>query len=605
MIQIKNLSKSYGVQDLFSEVSLSLGDKEKIGIIGRNGTGKSTFFKLILGHEGYDNGEILIPEFYTINTLEQNLQFTEKTLLEQVCTVLPADEVTGIKPEWKAKSILMGLGFAEDRFTASPNSFSGGYKIRIRLAEALVQEPDLLLLDEPTNYLDILSLRWLAQFLRGWKKNFMLITHNKRFMEQVVQTTCALHRGKIRKMKGGPTKLLDQIQKDEEVYEKTRLNRIKKQKKTEEFIRNFRAGARSAGLVQSRIKALEKQEVAEKLEYLPPIKFSFPCLEFRGKSLMEIRNICFAYPKTTENILDKFHLEVLPRERIAIIGKNGKGKSTLLKIMAGHLEKTSGHIKRYETLEWGYFGDESKKELDENNSIIAELCSVGVKEQYARQVAASLLFTGNAVKKQIKFLSGGEKSRVALGKIMLKKHHVLFLDEPSNHLDMESVQALISALQSFEGTVVFVSHDEQLLDALATQLVIFEPEGILVKNMTYPEFLEKIGWAEEEDQLEKKTLSADDEGSQKNMYQQKKELKKRLRMAQNMQVRLEEENKQLEKELQKQSLLLHKAIKTRDSVAMAKMGKITKDLDDTMRINLEKIEEAMMEELEIEDELNN
>ena len=597
MIQIKNLSKGYADQDLFTDASLVIGDKDKVGVVGRNGTGKSTFFKLLLGEEGYDDGSIEIPEYYRIRSLEQNLNFEEKTLLEQICVSLP----NNIESEhWKAKSILMGLGFEEKDFMRSPFEFSSGYKVRIRLAQALVGEADMLLLDEPTNYLDIVSLRWLSNFLQNWQNAFILITHNRNFMEEVVDYTVAIHRGKMRKMKGGPTKLLDHIAKDEEVYEQTRKNALQKKAKTEEFIRNFRAGARSAGLVQSRIKSLDKQEIGTKLEYLPPIVFNFKAEVFRGNSLIELRNVCFHYPDSeNRTLIEKFHLEILANECVAIIGKNGKGKSTLLDLMGGKLIKDSGHIKRYQTLKTGYFGDHLKKELQDENTIIAELMSIGgIKEQEARKMAASLLFTGNLGKKKIKFLSGGEKSRVALGKVMLEKCHLLLLDEPSNHLDMESVQALISALKKFEGSIVFVSHDEQFLHELATRLVVFEEDKISVKEFGYQEFLNQGGWLEEQNLAPKKVRKT---LADKNDFAEKKEQKKRLRKIQKDQDKLEKKNYEIEKKLIEISGDFQEACNSADSEKIKELGEQIKNYNDKKDKNILEQEKLMEEEIQLEE----
>lgn len=601
MIQIKNLTKSYTHQVLFSNVDLTFGEKEKVGIIGRNGTGKSTFIKMILGKEMPDEGNIEITPGFRIRSLEQHLNFSEDTLLEQVCSALPAQQEGFPREDWKAKSILMGLGFAEEKFDMPPSSFSGGYQIRIRLAEALVGDADMLLLDEPTNYLDIVSLRWLENFLKGWKNAFILITHDQEFMTKTVQSTVALHRGKMRKIKGSPQKVMDQILKDEQVYEKTRQNTIKKTKKTEEFIKNFRAGARSAGLVQSRIKSLAKQDTGEKLEYLPQIHFNFKAEPFRGTSLIELRNICFGYEPDTL-LIDKFHVEIGGRQKIAIIGKNGKGKSTLLKIMGGYLEKNSGHIKKYHTLTTAYFGDEEKKALNPEHSILSEMLTVtGIKEMEARKICGSLLFSGNTVKKQIKFLSGGEKSRVLLGKAMLQKAHLLLLDEPTNHLDMESVQAITNAIRDFEGSAVIVSHDERLLKSVANRLIVFEPEKISLREQTYVQFLEADGWQEEDNIAAggKEKVASD----QKKKFLEKKELQKKIRLLQNQQKKIEEENISLQEELEKNSFLLHKAVRSADNKKISELGKLTKSADETIRNNEELLEELILEELEAEEVL--
>lgn len=292
MLTISGLTKFYGHQTLFENVYLNIGPKEKIGLVGRNGTGKTTFLKILLGEEAHQEGEIEMPNGYRVKSLEQHLKFTEKTILGQVCKALPKNV---LNEDWKAKSILMGLGFDTYDFERPPSEFSSGFQVRVRLAEALVSESDLLLLDEPTNYLDILSLRWLERFLKSWKGAFVLVTHDQHFMDLVVSHTVAIHRGHMRKMAGGPIKLLEHIKKDEEIYEKTRKNQTKKLEKEDEFIRKFRAGARSAGLVQSRIKSLAKQGVKQKLDNIATIKFQFRSIPCKSDSVVQATDVSFAY----------------------------------------------------------------------------------------------------------------------------------------------------------------------------------------------------------------------------------------------------------------------------------------------------------------------
>lgn len=594
MIRISDLNKSYGSQVLFQDVNLRINEHEKIGLIGRNGSGKSTFLKMLLDREDDQGGALHIPEQLIISSLEQHLNFEHDNLLKQVCGSLSAHAK---HEDWRAKSLLMGLGFSEADFDKAPKSFSSGFQIRIRLAEALVAEPHLLLLDEPTNYLDILSLRWLTKFLKTWKGSFILVTHDRRFMNEVVTHTVGIHRGKMRKMKGGPQKLMDQIHLEEDVHEKTRVNQEKKQKKTEEFIRTFRAGARSAGLVQSRIKALEKQEVKQKLENLPEIKFRFHSEPFHGDSLLKAHNLCFGYEDGPE-LVTNFSLTAQPGDRIAVIGRNGKGKSTLLRLLSGHLKPKSGKLKTHVNLRQGYFGAESKEELVYNRTILEELRTMPkVKEQELRNLCGSLLFSGDASKKQISKLSGGEKSRVCLGKVMLYDSHLLFLDEPTNHLDMESCDALIKALKKYTGTVIFVSHDEEMVSQLATRLVVFDRGEISVKDQTYQEFLDMGGWSEEEDQGDFKFVKRDSDN--KVQYLKRKEDKKRLRILRSRQQELEKLITKLEKQILETAVLNQKACDAKYYDQMKTLGQKTKDLNEQMETALEELEKVMDEEMEL------
>lgn len=594
MIRITDLNKSYGSQVLFQDVNLRLEENEKIGLIGRNGSGKSTFLNMLLDRDDDQNGALSIPKTLTISSLEQHLDFEHDTLLGQVCSALPAGSE---HDDWKAKSLLMGLGFTESGFSKHPSSFSSGFQIRIRLAEALVAEPHLLLLDEPTNYLDILSLRWLSRFLKNWKGSFVLVTHDRHFMNEVVTHTIGIHRGKMRKMKGGPQKLIDQIFLEEDMYERTRVNHEKKQKKTEEFIRTFRAGARSAGLVQSRIKSLEKQKINEKLSKLPEIKFRFHSSIFHGDSLIRATNLNFGYGE--EELIKDFSLSPIPGDRIAIIGRNGKGKSTLLNLLSGRLKPKSGKLKTHVNLKTGYFGSESRDELIPSRTILEELRTLSnVKEQEIRNVCGSLLFSGDASKKQIAKLSGGEKSRVCLGKVILRDTHLLFLDEPSNHLDMESSQALIQSLKDYKGTVIFVSHDEDMISELANKLVIFDGGKITVKDQTYQEFLEDGGWAEELDEGIFKFAKPPSDNKVK--YLKRKEDKKRLRALQKKQKDLEKLIDKLENQKEKINVLLHQAFEKKNQDKMVELGKKVKDISTQIDQAIEEMERAMNEEMGLE-----
>lgn len=553
MIRIQHLSKHFGEYDLFEDVHLTIGPKEKVGLVGRNGSGKSTFLKMLLGHEPYDEGSIEMPNNLRVQSLEQEFDFTEPTILKQVCLALPAD---AFGQEWQAESILMGLGFTKSDFERAPQEFSSGMQVRIRLAQALLTEADLLLLDEPTNYLDILSLRWLERFLQSWNGAFVLVTHDQTFMEKVVTHVVGIHRGKMRKMEGGPMKLMAQIEREEEVYEKTRVNQEKKAAKTKEFISKFRAGARSAGLVQSRIKALDKQKVHRKLEHLPEIKFNFKADDFQGSELLRATNISYAYPDS-DPVIEGFSISVRPKDRIAIIGPNGKGKSTLLRLLIEELTLSNGKLKHHINLKIGYFGESEVKALNPQNSIMMELTAHSkAKAQVVRSVCGALLFTGSTVKKPIGKLSGGEKSRVGLAKVMLSECNLLVLDEPTNHLDMESCQALTEALKSFPGTILFVTHDERMISELSTRLVVFDAGRVKVLEKNYQDFLRSGGWTEEATYLPAPSKKS---SANKEDYLEQKETKKQLRFVQKEQVKLEKKLSKMEEEQETLIALLSQA----------------------------------------------
>jgi ATP-binding cassette subfamily F protein 3 len=591
MIRINHLTKGYGDHELFEDVTLNIGPKEKIGLVGRNGSGKSTFLKILTGQEHYEGGTIEMPSHFRIQSLEQHLDFTEPTILQQVCQALPTD-AHGM--EWQAESILMGLGFTKGDFERAPDEFSSGMQVRLRLAQALVSEADLLLLDEPTNYLDIVSLRWLERFLSTWKGAFILVTHDRTFMKKVVTHVVGIHRGKMRKMQGGPAKLMEQILREEEVHEKTRLNQEKKDAKTKEFISKFRAGARSAGLVQSRIKALDKQKIHRKLDKLPEINFHFKSEVFNGSQLLRATNIAYAYEEANP-VIEKFSLAVRPKDRIAIIGPNGRGKSTLLRLLVNDLIVQEGNLKSHDNLKIGYFGVSQINALNSQNTILSELIALPrTNEQLVRTVCGSLLFTGDSVKKQISKLSGGEKSRVGLAKLMLSENNLLVLDEPTNHLDMESCHALTQALEVFPGTVVFVSHDEAMISKLATRLVVFDGGRVDVLERGYDHFLQTIGWAEEEILQSAQGKRA---SSNKEDYLAKKEAKKKLRNLKKAQATLEKNLQTMEAELEEITPLLSQAYVEKNEADMLNYGSKAKDLHKAIEAGFKDLE-RLMEEVE-------
>ncbi|MGD9233424.1 MAG: ATP-binding cassette domain-containing protein [Desulfobacterales bacterium] len=495
MINVENLTKSYDREVLFDSVSFKLNPKEKIGLLGRNGHGKTTLFRLITRKVSPDSGIIIIPKHYRIGYVRQELKFTKDNVLAEGMTGLREDEKD---QHWKVEGILSGLGFSKEDFQRHPGEFSGGFQVRLNLAKVLVSEPDLLLLDEPTNYLDITSIRWVERFLNRWPRELMLITHDRSLMDKVISHTLGIHRRKIRKLTGNTEKYYAQLAQDEEVYEKTRLNDERRRKEIKQFINRFRAKARLANLVQSRIKTLSRMENKEKLERLKTLDFSFRDSPFPKKQVMNIRNVSFSYD-TQKPLIRNFNFSSKARERICVVGKNGKGKTTLLKLMSGALKPRKGDIALHPAVKQGYFEQSNIKNLDESRTIEEEILfsHPDVDRQQARNICGAMMFEGDSALKKIGVLSGGEKSRVILGKLLVTPLNLLLLDEPTNHLDMESCDAMLSAIDSFEGTVIMVTHNEMFLHALAERLIVFQNHRIDVFEGTYQRFLEKYGWSDE------------------------------------------------------------------------------------------------------------
>ncbi len=495
MIRAENVTKSFGERLLLDSISFSLNSRERLGVVGLNGHGKTTLFRLITGEEQPDSGAILIPKNYRIGYIRQELEFTADTALAEGIGALPAHERD---QGWKVEKILAGLGFSMEDFQRHPAEFSGGFQVRLNLVKALVSEPDLLLLDEPTNFLDIASIRWVEQFLSHWPHEVMLITHDRSFMDKVVTHTMGIHRRKVRKIVGNTAKYYDQIARDEEIYEKTRRKDERRRKEIDQFISRFRAKARLANLVQSRIKTLQKTEKKEKLEKLKTLDFSFRSSPFAGKQVLSARKLSFGYDPHKKIIRD-FSLTVGAGERICIVGKNGKGKTTLLKLLAGELRPQSGEVVYHPSVEMGFFEQTNVKNLVDARTIEEEILysHADVDRQLARNICGAMLFSGDDALKKISVLSGGEKSRVILGRLLVTPVNLLLLDEPTNHLDMESCDALLAAIDSFEGTVMMVTHNEMFLHTLAERLVVFQNSSIETFEGRYQEFLEKGGWREE------------------------------------------------------------------------------------------------------------
>ena len=502
MIKITDLNKSFGSRVLFDNLNLNVNEKERVGLVGRNGHGKTTLFKILLGEMDYDSGSVTMPKNYKVGYLEQHINFTKSTAIDEACTALQESEKD---EKWKAEKILSGLGFSSSDMLKNPHEFSGGYKIRINLAKVLLSDSNMLMLDEPNNYLDIVAIRWLSGFLRAWKGELLLITHDRNFMDSVITHCAAIHRTKSRKVEGTTAKLYEQIEKEEEIYEKTRLNVEKKRKQTEIFIRRFRAKARLAGMVQSRIKCLEKQENMDELSEIENLDFSFSGINFHAAKMLGAHNVSFGY--TPDNMLmQKLSFDILKKDRICVIGKNGKGKSTLLKLLADRLSASEGSIKKHPDLKTSYFVQSDSANLNPKKTIFEEIMNSDndCLPQKARNISGAMMFGGDDSLKKIEVLSGGEKSRVLLGKILVKPCHLLLLDEPTNHLDMESCESLIDAVNEFQGSVILVTHNEELLHNIAEKLIIFDRGKASVFEGTYQDFLDSRGWEDEGGSLKQK-----------------------------------------------------------------------------------------------------
>ncbi len=612
MISIENLKKSYGSQALFENISFRINNRERVGLVGRNGHGKTTLLRLVIGDEKADGGIISAPSGYRIRYVRQHLNFTEDTVLEEGMTGLPEDEKDHF---WKVEKILAGLGFSGKDIHRHPGEFSGGYQVRLNLAKALVSEPDLLLLDEPTNYLDITSIRWVERFLVNWPHELILVTHDRSFMDTVATHIVGIHRCKVRKIEGNTEKYYAQIAQDEEVYEKTRINDEKRRKEIGLFISRFRAKARLANMVQSRVKTLAKLAKKEKLETLGELDFSFRSKPFHSKNVMNVENVCFSY-NPGDPLIRKLSFVLHDNDRVCVVGQNGKGKTTLLKLLSQTLTPESGTITCHPGITKGVFEQTNISRLVDSRTVEEEILYThpDVDRQISRNICGAMMFSGDAALKKISVLSGGEKSRVMLGKLLVTPVNLLLLDEPSNHLDMESADSLLAAIDSFDGVVIMVTHNEMFLHALAKRLIVFQDERVAVFEGTYQEFIEKGGWKDEVVHIksEQKDIGNAESGeklSRKAIRKMRSELvTRRAKVLKPMEQRIsqiEDEIESLETDLETYNQQMVDASQAKDGNKIAELSRdihTSRTSIDTFFDELEKLTGSLEEEKSIFDE---
>lgn len=496
MIQVTNLSKGYGLQELFTDITFTIGRGERVGLVGRNGAGKSTLLKILLGEELPDEGQVTVPKSYRVATLKQHLTFSFPNILEEACSALPEDQKFD---QYRAEKILMGLGFKETDFERAPSEFSGGMQIRLNLAKVLLQDPDCLFLDEPTNYLDIVGMRWLSRFLRQFKGELVLITHDSGFMDEVTTHTMGIWRQKLVKIPGGTNKFYEKLLEEEDHYEKTRAGHERRRKELEDFVARNKAKASKATQAASRVKMLERMGNMDELADVQSLDFSFTYQECPGKVLLEIKDLEFGYEKD-KPLFRNLNFAIQRSDKVAVIGKNGKGKSTLLNVIAGDLTNDKGSIRTHPSLLIGHFGQTNITRLHPSNTVEEEILAANptMGQQRVRSICGTMMFAGDLAKKKVTVLSGGERARVLLGKLLARPTNLLILDEPSNHLDQQSVEALLEELKVYPGAVLVVTHSENFVRQLADKLIVFKDDSAEWHLGTYDDFLRRGGWGDEE-----------------------------------------------------------------------------------------------------------
>jgi ATP-binding cassette subfamily F protein 3 len=503
MLTLSNLTKSYAGRVLFREASLQVNRGERIGLVGPNGAGKSTLFSLILGENSPDEGQVLLERGVRLGFLPQeSAPAGEETVLAMATTVAD-DEYAGHGLEPKAKRILSGLAFKETDFDRPARTFSGGWVMRAHLARLLTQEPDLLLLDEPTNHLDLEALRWFQGYLRGYPGAILMISHDREFLNQLTQSTAEIGSGRLQLYRGNyDSYLLQRAARREQQWAAYKAQQ-REIESLQRFADRFRAKASKASQAQSKLKQIDRME---KLEAPEPeaatVKFRFPQPARSGLKAITLTGIQHAYDNghVTYRNLD-FAAE--RGDRTVLVGPNGAGKSTLLKLLAGVLPFQAGERIVGSNVKVGYYAQYRVEMLNPRQTILQEALDMPnpVSEQNARTVLGSFLFRGDDAFKSVAVLSGGEKSRLALVKLLLDPPNLLLMDEPTTHLDMASIDALIQALTQYEGTLVFISHDVHFIRSLATKVLHIDSGRLTPYAGGYDYYLEKSRATDEREAL--------------------------------------------------------------------------------------------------------
>ncbi|RPI18941.1 MAG: ABC transporter ATP-binding protein [Ignavibacteriae bacterium] len=556
MLSVSNISVQFGSKKLFDDVSFIVNPRDRIGLVGSNGTGKSTLLKVINHLLEPDSGIIAGSKHTTIDYLPQDgIAYSGKTLYEEVYSGVSdvasvKDEIDDVHKElaeredkdseeyhdlvetlgelqhkfedldgFKIKSsiekILMGLGFKVEDMDRLTEEFSGGWQMRIALAKLLLKNPSVLLLDEPTNHLDIESLLWLENFLKAYEGSVVLVSHDRKFLDNITNKTIEIYTGKVTLYNGNYSFYEKEKEERRGLIEKRYLNQQKYLTQQERFIERFRYKAKKASQVQSRIKMLEKLELVEMEDEESAIHFKFPPATHSGRKVIELKNITKWYDDNL--VLKNVDLEIERGEKIGFVGVNGAGKSTLARIIRGTEDFREGERILGYQVELEFYSQHQADTLEPNHTVLDTLEEVatGDVRKLLRNILGSFLFKGDDVFKQVSVLSGGEKSRLALARMLLKSSNFLILDEPTNHLDMNSKKVLMNALNEYQGTILIISHDREFLDGIVHKIIEVKDRNIKTYFGNCTAYLERK--AEEQETLngQQAIKKADDEPESK------------------------------------------------------------------------------------------
>lgn len=484
LLQLYNATKQYGAKVLFDQAQFSINENEHVGVIGPNGAGKTTLFKILAGEETLDSGEITKKNSLRIGYLEQESDWSVEQVAEDYLTE------KCIKPIWDLKQIGLELGLTEDHFRSPLKDLSGGYRMRMKLLYLIGLEPELMLLDEPTNFLDLESIMALERFLQDYKGAFLLISHDREFLRRTTEYTLEVEAGDIIKFPGHIDDYFEQKEELQRLQLQKAANLETKRKHLQDFVDRFRAKATKARQAQSRLKQLERMESIE-IKSLPVrSRINLPEPVQTGKEVVTLSSANLGYENKI--VLKNVNFTFERGNHLGIVGYNGAGKSTLLKSIAGRIPLLAGERKLGYQVELSYFAQHLTEELLPEDSVLDSLQRKAYRDttnQEILNIAGSLLFSGDDIHKKIKVLSGGEKTRVALGQILLQKKPLLLMDEPTNHLDFDTVQALAEALTQFKGTLVVVSHDRSFIKKVANKIVEIRDGFVEVYPGTYDDYL--------------------------------------------------------------------------------------------------------------------
>lgn len=562
MIRLENLSKSFPDGDLFNNVNISIKHGMRIGLVGPNGSGKTTLLRIMLGKESPDSGNVQVDKATTIGYLAQDIVAgTGRSILEEVLVAYPEvrelegqilvlseaiskdhgnmnlvnklgdvqhrfEALGGWNLEDKAKKILSGLGFDDEKFTEPMDVFSGGWRMRVALASILLQEPDVLFLDEPTNHLDLEATIWLESFLSKWKGGMVMISHDRAFLDRSINNILEIDLKKITLYHGNYTKYTEEKSLRLEQHKNAYRNQQKQIKDTERFIERFRSKNTKATQVQSRVKMLDKLEKIEApTEQNHAMNLRLPQPNRSPLNVASCRNVTKHYENI--EVFNNLDMVVERGQKIGLVGHNGAGKSTLLKMLAGVEAVTSGAVRIGSSVDSAYYAQHQLEILNPNETVFESIQKVsqGWSETEMRTYLGSFMFSGDEIEKYVKVLSGGEKARVALARMLVAPSHILLLDEPTNHLDMITRNVVERALIQFSGSIVCISHDRHFLNKVTNLTCEVGGGGIRLFEGNY----EYYEWKKrEETQRNTKTSKVKIESIKKTGYKEQKKIRNRL-----------------------------------------------------------------------------